>query len=259
MSSRLRHSRPVNATALVVPLLFLCAVAPPDDEYAAARARMVQQQIAEGDSWGREAVTNASVLRAMRAVPRHQFVPPGQVSQAYDDRPLPIGYGQTISQPYIVGKMTELLKVDANSVVLEVGTGSGYQAAILAELVKDVFTIEIISPLAEQASKRLKALGYSRAHARAGDGYFGWADHAPYDGIIVTAAASHIPPPLVEQLKAGGRLIIPVGPPFGLQQLLVLEKRKDGSITQRSVMSVKFVPLTGRKEGQESASPRAAK
>ncbi len=173
-------------------------------------------------------------------------MPDNLVRKAYEDGPLPIGHGQTISQPYIVGYMTEMLKPTKDSVVLEIGTGSGYQAAILAQLVKQVYTIEIVAPLAESAAARLKRLGYDNVEVRTGDGYFGWPEHGPYDAIIVTAAASHIPPALVEQLNPGGRMAIPVGTPFQVQELLLVEKHVDGTVKQRSHMPVRFVPLTGK-------------
>jgi protein-L-isoaspartate(D-aspartate) O-methyltransferase len=188
-------------------------------------------------------------LKAMRAVPRHEFVEFANVTQAYADRPLPIGFGQTISQPYIVAAMTELLNVKEGATVLEIGAGSGYQAAVLAEFVDHVYTIEIVPQLAKRAGDRLKALGYDNVTVKEGDGYYGWAEHGPFDGIIVTAAATHIPPPLVEQLKPGGRMVIPVGPPMQVQNLMVVEKNAEGEITQRSVMAVRFVPFTGRGTG----------
>ncbi len=161
------------------------------------------------------------------------------------NRPLPIGHGQTISQPYIVALMTELLAPKAGDVVLEVGTGSGYQAAVLAELGARVYTIEIVPPLANSAALRLEQLGYSNVEVRLGDGYYGWPEHAPFDGIIVTAAANAIPPPLIEQLKPGGRMLIPVGAPFSAQELIVLVKDTKGKVSTRSVLPVAFVPLTG--------------
>jgi len=215
------------------------------DEFAAERDRMVREDIARDGFFGRDGVQDKAVLAAMRAVPRHKFVPARLQRQAYADGPLPIGHGQTISQPYIVAKMTELLRVKPEDTVLEIGTGSGYQAAVLAEIVKSVYTIEIVPELGSSAAELLNTLKYENVQTKVGDGYFGWEEHAPYDAIIVTAAASHIPPPLIEQLKPGGRMVIPVGPPLGLQQLYVLEKRKDGSVLQRSVMAVRFVPLTG--------------
>lgn len=179
--------------------------------------------------------------------PRHEFVPEGQVAQAYTNRPLPIGHGQTISQPYIVALMTHLAQVGPEDVVLEVGTGSGYQAAVLAKLVDEVYSIEIIEPLAEQAAARLDRLGYDNVTTKLGDGYYGWPEHAPFDAIVVTAAASHVPPPLVEQLKPGGRMVIPVGSSFLTQYLLLVEKTVDDEILTRQVTAVRFVPLTGER------------
>jgi protein-L-isoaspartate(D-aspartate) O-methyltransferase len=186
-----------------------------------------------------------SVLAVMQQVPRHEFVPEEVREEAYENRPLPIGYGQTISQPYIVALMTDLLDPDKGDIVLEVGTGSGYQAAVLAPLVDRVYTIEIVRPLAERASARLDALGYDDVTVRQGDGYYGWRDHAPYDGIIVTAAASHIPPPLIDQLKPDGRMIIPVGPAFMAQNLILVEKDGQGQVHTRVLLPVAFVPLVG--------------
>ncbi|MGD8782916.1 MAG: protein-L-isoaspartate(D-aspartate) O-methyltransferase [Thioalkalispiraceae bacterium] len=186
------------------------------------------------------------VVQALESVPRHEFVPPEEKRFAYQNRPLPIGYGQTISQPYIVAIMTELLEPKATDKVLEVGTGSGYQAAILAEVVDKVYTIEIIEPLAEEADQRLQRLRYSNVHTRTGDGYYGWESEAPFDGIVVTAAASHIPPPLIAQLKPGGHMMIPVGSRFMTQQLLLVTKQEDGTIKTRQVVPVRFVPLTGK-------------
>ncbi len=185
------------------------------------------------------------VLEAMAAVPRHRFVPDAVSRVAYANRPLPIGHGQTISQPYIVALMTDLLAVGPQARVLEVGTGSAYQAAVLAELVAQVHTIEIVEPLAREAEARLAALGYTNVAVRHGDGYFGWADEAPFDAIIVTAAAGHVPPPLVEQLAPGGTLVIPVGDPFSVQHLLLVRKSDAGELRVRNVLPVRFVPLTG--------------
>ena len=185
------------------------------------------------------------VLEAIDTVPRHELVPAAQVRYAYLNRPLPIGYGQTISQPYIVALMTDLLEPEANDVVLEIGTGSGYQAAVLAELVKTVYSIEIIEPLAERAAADLKRLDYANVVTRLGDGYYGWTEHAPFDGIVVTAAASHVPPPLVQQLKPGGRMVIPVGSTFMTQQLLLVQKTEDDRVVTRQIGAVRFVPLTG--------------
>jgi protein-L-isoaspartate(D-aspartate) O-methyltransferase len=179
----------------------------------------------------------------MRQVPRHEFVPDDVRDQAYANRPLPIGYGQTISQPYIVALMTDLLDLEKDDVVLEIGTGSGYHAAVLARLVDRVYTMEIVEPLAQRAAARLNTLGNGNVVARHGDGYYGWPEHAPYDGIVVTAAASHIPPPLVEQLRPDGRMIIPVGPPFMTQNLMLVEKDGEGRIHTRVLLPVAFVPL----------------
>ena len=185
------------------------------------------------------------VMDAMRKVPRHEFVPRQVRDIAYENRPLPIGYGQTISQPYIVALMTDLLEPKPQQKVLEVGTGSGYQAAILAQLVAEVYTIEIIEPLGNEARERLKRLNYRNVHVRIGDGYYGWKEHGPFDGIVVTAAASHIPPPLIQQLKPGGRMVIPVGSRFMVQQLVLVEKDAKGKLTTRQILPVRFVPLTG--------------
>lgn len=225
-----------------------------DDPYAARRAAMVEKQIARGGGlFGRTAVRDAAVLDAMRRVPRHRFVSERQAAAAYDDRPLPIGYGQTISQPYIVAIMTGLLQAGPEDRALEIGTGSGYQAAVLAEIVDKVYTIEIVPELAEQARRRLAALGYDNVVVKEGDGYYGWKEHGPFDAIIVTAAASHIPPPLLEQLKPGGRMVIPVGAPFQVQRLMLVEKDEQGKVTQRSVMSVRFVPFTRAGEARSPA------
>jgi len=185
------------------------------------------------------------VMAAMSTVPRHRFVKGFPARLAYANRPLPIGHGQTISQPYIVALMSDLLDTKPGDVVLEVGTGSGYQAAILSLLTDKVFTIEIIEALGREAGDRLAALGYDNVAVRVGDGYYGWPDHAPFDAIIVTAAASHIPPPLIGQLKAGGRMVIPVGGRFQTQSLTLIEKGEDGVITSKSLLPVAFVPLTG--------------
>lgn len=185
------------------------------------------------------------VLQALHQVPRHEFVPAQYRSEAYQNRPLPIGFGQTISQPYIVAIMTDLLQMEPDHVVFELGTGSGYQAAVLAELAKHVYTMEIIEELGERAQKTLKRLGYANVTVRVGDGYYGWEEYAPFDAIIVTAAGDHIPPPLVRQLKPGGRMIIPVGGHFFTQQLTLVEKQQDGTVRTRGILPVSFVPLTG--------------
>ena len=187
-------------------------------------------------------IEDARVLAAMEKVPRHEFVPLEMRSEAYNDRPLPIGHGQTISQPYIVGLMTELLGINAQSRVLEIGTGSGYQAAVLAELVSEVYTIELIPELARQAAETLARLGYKNVHGKAADGYLGWPEAAPFDAIIVTCAPDNVPPKLVEQLREGGRLVVPVGEAGTTQQLVVLEKI-NGEIRQKSVAPVRFVPM----------------
>jgi len=201
------------------------------------RLRMVKNQIA-----GR-GVKDERVLEAMRNVPRHRFVSARLQSQAYADHPLSIGLGQTISQPYIVALMTEALKVDEDDVVLEIGTGSGYQAAVLAELTPHVFTIEIFERLAEQAAERLKNLGYTTVRVRHADGYFGWEQHAPFDAIIVTCAANQLPPPLLRQLKPGGRIVIPLGTARLVQELVVVEKDEQGNTSSRGICSVRFVPF----------------
>lgn len=219
----------------------------PKDAYQAKRNAMVERDIA-GSFLGRKGIKDKAVLEAMRTVRRHEFVPPNLLRQAYADHPLPIGHGQTISQPYIVAYMTEMLKLEKDHVVLEVGTGSGYQAAVLAKIVKQVYTIEIIPKLGESAKERLERLGYTNVETRVGDGYHGWAEHGPFDAIIVTAAASHIPPPLIEQLKPGGIMAIPVGPPGRVQHLLLVKKQDDGTVVQRSEMAVRFVPLTRKEE-----------
>ena len=205
------------------------------DEFEGLRHQMVETQIkARG-------VTDQNVLEAMKNVPRHLFVPETYQSSAY--RPLPIGQGQTISQPYIVGYMTEAVKPHENQVVLEVGTGSGYQAAVLAEIVKEVYTLEIIPELGIMAKERLTILGYENVHAKVSDGYHGWAEHGPFDAIVVTAAAEEIPGPLLDQLADGGRMIIPVGSQFSVQNLVLVTK-KNGQLKQKKLFGVRFVPFT---------------
>ena len=186
------------------------------------------------------------VLKALGQVERHKFVPWIDRYRAYRNQPLAIGHGQTISQPYIVAIMTDLINPAPEHRVLEIGTGSGYQAAVLAELVKQVYSIEIIEPLARDAGKRLQELGYNNVTTRIGDGYYGWSEQAPFDAIVVTAAASHVPPPLLEQLKPGGRMIIPVGSRFLTQQLVLITKNEDGTLVTRQLLPVRFVPLTGK-------------
>jgi len=203
---------------------------------------MVDQQIAARD------VSDPFVLAAMRAVPRHRFVPDHPPELAYSDRPLPIGHDQTISQPYIVALMTELVKPSGSDRVLEVGTGSGYQAAVLAEIVDSVYTIEIIPALARTARTRLRTLGYDNVVVRTGDGYKGWPERAPFDAIVVTAAPEDIPPPLLNQLAPGGRMIVPVGPTGRTQRLTLVTKSADGQITRHTVAPVRFVPFLRKNE-----------
>jgi protein-L-isoaspartate(D-aspartate) O-methyltransferase len=208
-------------------------------ERQAERDAMVQRGLID---WG---VKDEAVIAAMRRCPRHRFVPEHIQYAAYENRPLPIGHDQTISQPTIVGSMTEELHLTPKSKVLEIGTGSGYQAAVLAELTPHVYSIEIKKPLADRAARTLKENGYGSVTTRHGDGYYGWPEHAPFDAIIVTAAAPHVPPPLVKQLKPGGRLVIPVGPPFARQDLVLVIKDEKGKVHTQSLYGVAFVPLTG--------------
>ncbi len=208
------------------------------DEFYEARKYMVDNHMKARD------VYDEKVLKVMEKVPRHRFVPDNLVANAYDDMPLPIGYGQTISQPYIVALMTQELNVGKGDKVLEIGTGSGYQAAILAELVKEVYTIEIVEPLAKSAEERLSREGYKNVNIKNADGYFGWPEKAPFDSIIITAAVNHIPPPLIEQLKEGGRLIIPLGSTREFQTLTLVTK-KGNDLDTRFITGVLFVPLTG--------------
>jgi len=207
------------------------------DPYQSLRERMVAEQIEP------RGVRTPSVLSAMRTVPRHLFVPPGMTWLAYSDQPLPIGAGQTISQPAIVALMTDLLDVHRSDSVLEIGTGSGYQAAVLSLLAAKVFTIEIIPSLGQEAAKRLQTLGYSNVEVRIGNGYAGWPERAPFDKIVLTAAPAEIPQALIDQLKAGGKLVAPVGPEFGEQQLVVLDKSHSGHVSERRVIPVAFVPM----------------
>ncbi len=228
--------------------LMLVASAAEADEYMKLRNDLIK----EVKNWASLAKDSEdgqfddSVIEALRTVKRHKFVPRGQRPYAYENRPLPIGHGQTISQPYVVALMTDVIRPDPDDVVLEIGTGSGYQAAILAKIVKHVYTIEIIEPLYESATELLASRGFENVTTKLGDGYFGWEEHAPYDGIVVTAAASHVPPPLIEQLKPGGFLVIPVGGRFVTQQLLLIEKTPDAELITRQMGAVRFVPLTGK-------------
>jgi protein-L-isoaspartate(D-aspartate) O-methyltransferase len=224
-------------------LLLLLLLSPPVQESEGIREnreKMVKQQIK-----GR-GIRDASVLQAMGTVKRHLFVPASQVQEAYADRPLPIGYGQTISQPYMVAYMTAVIKPSPSAKALEVGTGSGYQAAVLAELLHQVYTIEIVPELGKAAANRLQQLGYRNVQVKVADGYHGWKENGPFDAIVVTAAAEFIPPPLIDQLKEGGRMVIPIGSPFMTQMLMLVEKKKGKAVT-RSLMPVVFVPFTRNK------------
>jgi len=231
---------------LVVGETFPPATDPAEsDDTRQARRRMV-----EYDLKGRD-ITDPRVLKVMGRVPRHRFVSPDLERMAYDDRPLPIGHRQTISQPYIVALMTQLARPKADHRALDIGTGSGYQAAVLSELCKEVYSIEIVKPLADQAEKRLESLGYRNVTVRHGDGYRGWPEKAPFDVIVLAAAPDHVPKPLVEQLAPGGRLILPVGDWF--QELILIEKDSDGTVRRRSIAGVAFVPMTG--EAREGGEP----
>ncbi len=224
-------------------LLSSCETPPPptDSSLVEQRQRMVEKQLKS------RAIKHQAVLAAMGRVPRHQFVPEKLRSSAYADRPLPIGHDQTISQPYVVAFMTQAIEPQAKHRVLEVGTGSGYQAAVLAEIVGEVYTIELIPELAKQAKERLKQLGYRKVHVKQGDGYLGWPDKAPFDSILVTCGADHVPEPLIEQLKPGGTMVIPVGKSSANQWLEVITKGKDGKTNSRKVLPVRFVPLRREK------------
>jgi protein-L-isoaspartate(D-aspartate) O-methyltransferase len=223
-----------------------------EDRFTQARLELVENDI-EGAG-----IMNKDVLRAIRTVPRHEFVSPDYVDQAYENHPLPIGYGQTISQPYIVAWMTELLELQHGEKVLEIGTGSGYQAAILAELgYVEVYSVEIIPELAQSAAKRLQDLGYTNVHIKQGDGYYGWPEYAPFDAIIVTAAPDHLPAPLTKQLTDGGRIVIPIGPPGWYQSLWKFVK-ENGELTAYNLGGVSFVPLTGSGIEQQGKEPTSA-
>jgi protein-L-isoaspartate(D-aspartate) O-methyltransferase len=234
------HSRRI---VIVLVTALLCAAASPSarqaDPTVELRLAMVRDQIE------REGISDSRVLEAMRAVPRHLLVPPEYRPMAYEPRPLPIGEGQTISQPYIVAFMTQILRLKPGDRVLEVGTGSGYQAAIAAKLAGEVYTVEIFPSLADRARRNLESLGFRNIFVRQGDGYYGWEEKAPFDAIIVTCAGGHIPPPLLRQLRNGGRMIMPVGGPFMTQNLVFLEKNADGALSQRNVLPVLFVRLLG--------------
>ena len=234
---------PSGRRAVAVAAAVLLVGAAPADRAAERQAmvRQIERKVARGDA-GELRRLDPRVLDAMRRTPRHRFVPPDVQAAAYADTPLPIGHGATISQPFMVAVMTQLTKAERDDMVLEVGTGSGYQAAVLSPLVRRVYTIEIVEPLARAAAQRLKALGYTNVVVRAGDGYAGWPEHAPFSAIVVTAGATHVPDPLVRQLKAGGRMVIPVGPQ-GDQELMVVQKEAAGRVSRRVVMPVRFVPL----------------
>ncbi len=249
MIRRLRFLASAMLALLLAPITHAQAPAGAGESRrdVAARARLVDSMRDYAADIGERA--DPRVLAAMRSVPRHLFVPERLRSQAYGDYPLPIGEDQTISQPSLVALMTHLLRPRPGDVVLEVGTGSGYQAAILSGLVGRVYSIEIVEPLARQAAERLRNLGYSNVSVRQGDGYAGWPQNAPFDAIIVTAGAPHVPKPLVEQLKPGGRMVIPVGAAYSTQQLMLISKDANGRVKERRLIPVRFVPLT-RKRGQ---------
>jgi protein-L-isoaspartate(D-aspartate) O-methyltransferase len=234
--------------ALSAVLFFCCVIPSQGGEFDVARHRMVEEVLSDAavtSAYSGKAALSPNVIAAMEKVERHRFVPISLAALAYLNRPLPIGYGQTISQPFIVALMTELMKAKTGDKVLEIGTGSGYQAAVLAEIAGSVYSIEIIEPLGKEAGDRLKSLGYRNVRTRIGDGYYGWPEAAPFDAIIVTAAASHVPPPLIKQLKPGGRMVIPLGTQFMTQFLMLVEKQQDGSVSNRQMLPVAFVPLTG--------------
>ena len=220
----------------------------PEDHFENKRREMIQEikaGVRETSFYLGKKKLDPRVMEVLARVPRHEFVPFSRRHFAYQNRPLPIGHGQTISQPYIVAIMTDLLEIKATDRVLEVGTGSGYQAAILSELAESVCTMEIIEPLGQKAKNKLKSPEYDNVKVRIGDGYYGWKENAPFDAIIVTAAANHVPPPLISQLKEGGRMVIPMGSPFLTQQLLLIKKDSKGKLSTRQVLPVQFVPLTG--------------
>lgn len=245
-----------RSMVLILIGLTLAAPACGADNNGAAAMRTARQQMVQEIEGAVKATSayigrgqlNPAVMRVMGEVPRHEFVPVSEQGAAYRNRPLPIGYGQTISQPYIVALMTDLLAVSKEAKVLEVGSGSGYQAAVLSRLVREVHSIEIIPELARECRARLARLGYPNITIHEGDGYYGLESEAPFDAIVVTAAASYIPPPLVQQLKPGGRLVIPVGTPFAVQHLMLVEKNQQGEISMRQLLPVQFVPLTGKRE-----------
>lgn len=240
--------RQILIGVVLVNLAVAVVAAMAADPYESVREdllREIELDVMETSRFLGKGTLNPRVMDAMRIVPRHAFVPDKLQPYAYENRPLPIGHGQTISQPYIVAIMTDLMALTPDSRVLEVGTGSGYQAAVLAKLVGQVYTMEIIQPLGEQADNRLEQLGYDNVEVRIDDGYYGWPDKAPFDAIIVTAASGHIPPPLIRQLAVGGRMMIPVGSRFMTQQLILVEKMAGDRHRTRQILPVRFVPLTG--------------
>lgn len=224
------------AAGLLLHILFIMPTLYGQDSYAVARENMVKHQIEK------KGITHQETLRAMRKVPRHLFVPANQIDYAYRDTPLPIGYNQTISQPYMVAYMTQAIQPQKGMKVLEIGTGSGYQAAILGEIVDSIFTIEIVEPLGNHTTELLHKLGYNNIQVRIGDGFAGWPEHGPYDGIIVTAAAEEIPPSLIDQLSDDGLMVIPLGKPGGIQTLVLAYKEK-GKLIKKNLLSVRFVPF----------------
>jgi protein-L-isoaspartate(D-aspartate) O-methyltransferase len=230
----------MKMVAPILSILLFISFSFQEDVYKDKREKMVKDQIEK------RGVNDKLVLKAMRNVKRHLFVPEERIADAYDDGPLPIGYGQTISQPYIVAYMTEVIQPKPEFKVLEIGTGSGYQAAVLAEIVKEVYTIEIVPELANAATQRLKKLGYSKVKVKQADGYYGWKENGPYDAIIVTAAAEFVPPPLIEQLKENGKIVIPIGSPFMTQTLMLIEKNGK-KIKTKNLLPVRFVPFTRKK------------
>jgi protein-L-isoaspartate(D-aspartate) O-methyltransferase len=236
---------PLGSAGAETPAPHVPPVSPAAKQLVAERERMVRTQIAAATDY-RIPVQSKAVLAAMRSIPRHVFVPLDVRNKAYDDTPLPVGHGQTISQPYIVAVMTDLLRLSPSAKVLEIGTGSGYQAAVLSHLTPHVYTIEIIEPLATLAAETLEKHGYGAVNVLHADGYHGWKSESPFDAIIVTCAAGHLPPPLWEQLKPGGRIVIPIGGAFSVQRLVVIEKTPDGKRQSETVMDVRFVPMTGR-------------
>jgi protein-L-isoaspartate(D-aspartate) O-methyltransferase len=242
---------------LALPLFLAAGDASAAGDESPPREKAAQQRMIDLDLKGRD-IKDPRVLKAMAEVPRHAFVPAELRHMAYRDSPLPIGNGQTISQPYIVAFMTQALALKGHERVLEIGTGSGYQAAVLGAVAKEVYTIEIVPQLAKQAEETLKGLGYAgKIHVRTGDGYKGWPEKAPFDAVMVTAAPDHIPQPLVDQLKTNGRMILPVGGQHEIQALVLLTKKKDGSLERQVVMPVRFVPMTG--EAQQKTEIREKK